>query len=113
MRLVIAYIRPEKLPEVKQALFKRDILKISVTNALGCGDEPTIYENYRGTSSEVDLHKKVRLEIAVNEPFVQRVVEGVVEGAQTGEVGDGKIFVVPLENCYRIRTGDQGDDAIG
>lgn len=113
MRLVIAYIRPEKLPEVKQALFKREVLKISVTNALGCGDEPTIYEQYRGQTSEVDLHKKVRLEVAVNEPFVQKVVDGIIEGAKTGDVGDGKIFVVPLENCYRIRTGEQGDEAIG
>lgn len=113
MRLIIAYIRPEKLPEVKQALFKRQILKISVTNALGCGDEPTIYERYRGRTSEVDLHKKVRLEIAVNEAFVQNVIDGIVEGAQTGEVGDGKIFVTPLEDCYRIRTGERGNDAIG
>ncbi|MEO1583580.1 MAG: P-II family nitrogen regulator [Planctomycetota bacterium] len=113
MRLVIAYIRPEKLPEVKQALFKRDVLKISVSNALGCGDEPTIYEQYRGRTSEVDLHKKVRIEAAVNESFVQNVVDGIVEGAQTGEVGDGKIFVIPLEDCYRIRTGEQGHDAIG
>ena len=89
MRLVIAYVRPERLPEVKQALFRRDVLKISITNALGCGDEPIIYEQYRGTSSEVDLHKKVRIEVAVNQAFVDNVVEGIVEGAQTGDVGDG------------------------
>lgn len=113
MRLIIAYIRPEKLPEVKQALFKRDVLKISVSNALGCGDEPTIYEQYRGTTSEVDLHKKVRIEVAVNQDYVQNVIDGIVEGAQTGDVGDGKIFVLPLEDCYRIRTGEKGHDAIG
>jgi len=113
MRLIIAYIRPERLNHVKQELFRAEVLKVSISTALGCGDEPSYYENYRGSGAEVDLHKRVRLEIAVNEPFVEKTVAAIVEGAKTGEVGDGKIFVVPLESCVRIRTGEKGDDAIG
>ena len=116
MRLVIAYIRPEKLNAVKQALFQAEILKMSISNALGCGDEPSYYENYRGAGAEVDLHKRVRLEIAVNEPFLEKTVKAIVAGAKTGDngdVGDGKIFIVPLQECIRIRTDEHGDVAIG
>ena len=113
MKLVIAYIRPRRLNAVKQALFNRDVLKISVSNALGCGDEPGYYENYRGAGAEVDLRKRIRLEIAVNEPYVDKVIEAICEGARTESVGDGKIFVIGLERCVRIRTGETGDEAIG
>ncbi|MEN0019745.1 MAG: P-II family nitrogen regulator [Planctomycetota bacterium] len=122
MRLVIAYIRPEKLTDVKNALAKAEVLKISVTNALGCGDEPATHEQYRGAGIEVDLQKRVRLEIAVNEQYVDKTVKAIIEGgaAKAGEPGadqssggDGKIFVLALEDCYRIRTGERGDDAIG
>ena len=113
MHLIIAYIRPEKLGDVKQALIERQILKISVTNALGCGDERSYHERYRGVDIEVDLTKRVRLEIAVNEAYVQKTVDAIVEGGKTGESGDGKIFVMALEDCVRISTGQRGDDAIG
>jgi len=113
VKLIIAYIRPERLNPVKQALFASEVLKISVSNALGCGEEPGYFENYRGAGAEVDLHKRIRIEAAVNEQFVPKTVNAIVEGAKTGAVGDGKIFIVPIEDCIRIRTGDRGDAAIG
>ncbi|HUX02198.1 MAG: P-II family nitrogen regulator [Phycisphaerae bacterium] len=113
MKLIIAYIQPEKLSDVKQALYEREVYKISVTNALGCGQQRGYTESYRGVDIEVNLLKKVRLEIAVNEAFVQPTVEAIVKGARTGQIGDGKIFVVALEQCIRIRTGETGGEAIG
>lgn len=113
MRLIIAYIQPEKLNEVKQALYKTDICKMSVTNALGCGQQMGYHESYRGVDVEVNLLKKVRLEIAVNADFVQPTIDAIIKGAKSGQIGDGKIFVIPLERCVRIRTGDEGQAAIG
>lgn len=113
MRLVIAYIQPERLNDVKQALYKSKIRKMSVTNALGCGEQMGYHETYRGVDIEVNLLKKVRIEIAVNESYVEATIDAIVEGARTGTIGDGKIFVVPLEECVRIRTGDRGREAIG
>jgi nitrogen regulatory protein P-II 2 len=113
MKLVIAYIQPEKLNSVKQSLYEREIYKISITNALGCGEEKGYHENYRGTDIEVSLLKKIRLEIAVNEDYVQKTVDGIIEGAKTGVIGDGKIFIHNLDECIRIRTGETGRQAIG
>ena len=113
MRLVIAYIQPEKLSDVKQALYAAEIFKMSVTNALGCGQQKGYHETYRGVDVEVNLLKKVRLEIGVNEDFVQPTIDAIVKGARTGAIGDGKIFVIPMERCIRIRTGEEGSDAIG
>ena len=113
MKLIIAYIQPEKLPAVKQSLFKSEIFKMSVTNALGCGQQMGYRESYRGAVTEVYLLKKIRLEIAVNEDFVKATIDAIVEGARTGEIGDGKIFVLDLGECIRIRTGEKGKDAIG
>jgi nitrogen regulatory protein P-II 1 len=113
LKLIIAYIQPEKLSDVKQALYAAEVYKISVTNALGCGQQKGYMETYRGVDIEVNLLKKVRLEIAVNEGFVQPTIDAVVTGARTGRIGDGKIFVLPLERCIRIRTGQEGNDAIG
>ena len=113
MKLIIAYIRPEKLNDVKRELYKREIYKMSVTNALGCGQQKGYTETYRGVISEVNLLKKVRLEIAVNEDFVEPTIEGIIEGAYTGNIGDGKIFVLDLLECVRIRTGERGNEAIG
>ena len=113
MKLVIAYIRPESLPAVKQALYERKIFKISVTNALGCGQQKGYHETYRGADIEVTLLKKVRLEIAVNNEYVAPTVEGIIDGAKSGNVGDGKIFIQNLEECIRIRTGEEGNLAIG
>ena len=113
MNLVIAYIQPEKLNDVKQALYKADIKKMSVTTALGCGQQMGYHESYRGVDIEVNLLKKIRIEIAVNEKFVEATVNAIIEGARTGEIGDGKIIVVPVSRCVRIRTGEEGNDAIG
>ena len=113
MKLIIAYIQPEKLNDVKQALYEREVYKISVTNALGCGQQRGYHESYRGVDIEVNLLKKVRLEIAVNEGFVQPTVKAICEGARTGKIGDGKIFILDLAECVRIRTGETGSTAIG
>jgi len=113
MRLIVAYIQPDKLNDVKQALYAKGVYKISVSNALGCGQQKGYHETYRGLDIEVNLHKKVRIEIAVNEDYVQPTIDAIIEGARTGNIGDGKIFVLPLERCVRIRTSEEGTDAIG
>lgn len=113
MRLITAYIQPEKLNDVKQELYKAEIHKMSVTNALGCGQQMGYHESYRGVDIEVNLLKKIRMEIAVNEEYVKATVDAIIAGARSGNIGDGKIFVTKLEECYRIRTGETGDQAIG
>jgi len=113
MKLIIAYIQPHKLEDVKKALYEAQVPKMSVTNALGCGEQQGYEESYRGIKFEVNLLKKVRLEIAVNEDFVQRTIDAIIEGARTGKIGDGKILVLDLHQCIRIRTGEDGKAAIG
>ena len=113
MKLIVAYIQPHKLNDVKQALYKAEVHKMSVTNALGCGAQHGYEESYRGIKFEVNLLKKVRVEIALNEEFVERAVDAIVTGARSGQIGDGKIFVSDLVECVRIRTGERGKDAIG
>ncbi|HNT35890.1 MAG TPA: P-II family nitrogen regulator [bacterium] len=113
MKLIVAYIQPEKLNDVKRSLYKADVYKMSVTNALGCGQQRGYHESYRGVDVEVNLLKKVRLDIAVNEAFVEPTIEAIVQGARTGEIGDGKIFILDLLECVRIRTGERGNEAIG
>jgi nitrogen regulatory protein P-II 1 len=113
MKLVIAYIQPHALNDVKQELYRAEVFKISVTNALGCGQQKGYTEHYRGVDMEVNLLKKVRLEIAVNDNFVQPTVDAIIRGARSGEIGDGKIFILPIEETIRIRTGETGSAAIG
>jgi nitrogen regulatory protein P-II 1 len=113
MKLIIAYIQPEKLTAVKQALYAREIYKISVTNAMGCGQQKGYTETYRGVDIEVNLLKKLRIEIAVNDAFVDATVSAILSGAQSGTIGDGKIFILPIEQCVRIRNKDSGERAIG
>jgi nitrogen regulatory protein P-II 1 len=113
MKLVIAYIQPEKLDDVKQSLFENGITKMSVTNSLGCGQQMGYLETYRGVRMEVNLLKKARLEIAVNDDFLEPTVDAIISGARTGEIGDGKIFVMDLVDVIRIRTGERGSEAIG
>ena len=113
MKLVTAYVQPERLNSVKQALYSADIHKMSVTSAMGCGQQKGFHENYRGVDVEVNLLNKTRIEIAVNEEFVDKTIEAVIAGARTGNIGDGKIFVTNIEQCIRIRTGEKGSDAIG
>ncbi len=112
MKLITAFIQPERLNAVKQELFKREIYKMSVTNALGAGNQRGFTETYRGIDMEVNLLKKVRLDIAINEDFLEPAIEAIVAGARSGEIGDGKIFVSELAECVRIRTGERGGDAI-
>lgn len=113
MKLIIAYIQPHALNDVKQELYNADVKKISVTNAMGCGQQGGYMEQYRGVEVEVNLLKKVRIEIAVNDNFVKPVLDAIIKGARSGEIGDGKIFVLPVEECIRIRTGETGNTAIG
>ncbi len=113
MKLIIAYIQPQKLSDVKQELYKAEVFKMSVTNALGCGQQKGYHESYRGVDIEVNLLKKIRLEIAVNEDFVKPTIDAIITGAKTGQIGDGKIFVLDLPDCIRIRTGETGNAAIG
>jgi len=113
MKLITAYIQPEKLNDVKQALYEADIFKMSVTTALGCGQQKGYHESYRGVDHEVNLLKKIRLEIAVNIKFVEPIINAIIKGARTKKIGDGKIFITNLEQCIRIRTGEEGHDAIG
>ena len=113
MKLVIALIQPHKLDDVKKALFDADVHKMTVTNALGCGQQKGYTETYRGVIHEVNLLKKVRLEIAVNEDYVEPTIKAIIKGARSGKIGDGKIFVLELGECIRIRTGDEGKKAIG
>ena len=94
-------------------MFSANVAKMSVTNALGCGQQMGYHESYRGVDIEVNLLKKVRIEIGVNDEFVKPTVDAIVAGARTGSIGDGKIFVTPMEECIRIRSGETGSDAIG
>lgn len=113
MKLIIAYVQPERMGEVKRALQRSGIHRMSVTNALGCGAQGGFQESYRGAEVEVNLLKKVRFEIAVNDAFVEPAIEAIIEGARTEHIGDGKIFIMPMEECVRIRTGERGGEAIG
>jgi len=113
MKLIIAYIQPERLNAVKQSLYDAGVCKMSITNALGCGQQRGYTESYRGVDVEVNLLKKIRMEVAVNEAFVKEAVDAIIAGARTGNIGDGKIFVSDLSDCIRIRTGETGHDAIG
>lgn len=113
MKLIIAMIQPHKLPDVKKALYDAEVFKMSVSNVLGCGQQKGYTETYRGVIHEMNLLKKVRLEIAVNQDFVEPTIKAIIKGAKTGKIGDGKIFVLDLPECVRIRTGERGGKAIG
>jgi len=113
MKLVTAYIQPERLNQVKQALYRNEIYKMTVNTVLGCGQQKGHHEQYRGVEFEVNLLNKLRIDIAVNDEFVQITVDAIIEGAKTGNIGDGKIFVTELLRCIRIRTEEEGEAAIG
>ena len=112
MKYVIAMIQPHRLTDVKQALFDNEIYSMTVSNALGCGNQMGYTETYRGVMQEVNLLKKVRLEIAVNDDFVEPTIEAIIKGSRSGSMGDGKIFVLDLPQCIRIRTLERGTKAI-
>ena len=113
MKLVIAIIKPDRLEAVKQELYKVDVNLLTVNEVLGHGRQMGITEVYRGVKEMGNLLRKIRLEIAVNEDFVEPTIKAIIKGAQTGETGDGKIFVLDLVECVRIRTEEKGNEAIG
>jgi nitrogen regulatory protein P-II 1 len=112
MKLITTIIRPEKLADVKAALFRAGVTGISLSRVQGHGGEHDTVEQYRGTTLVFEFVEKVRIDIAVSEPFVDATVEAILAGARTGEVGDGKIFVQPLERIIRIRTGEKDVQAL-
>ena len=113
MKLITAIIQPHRLEDVKKELYKEEVNLITVSPVLGHGKQKGIDEVYRGVKETGNLLRKIRLEIAVNEDFVDRTVKAIVKGARTGKIGDGKIFVLDLGRCVRIRTGEEGREAIG
>ena len=112
MKLVIGIVRPEKANDVLESLFRAEVRGVSMSRVQGHGGELERVETYRGTTVQMGLSEKVRFEIAVSDEFVQATVDALCEGGRTGEVGDGKIFVVPLEHAVRIRTGDTDMGAV-
>jgi nitrogen regulatory protein P-II 2 len=113
MKLIIAIIKPDRLEVVKQELYKAEVNLMTVNEVLGHGRQMGVTEVYRGAKEMGNLLRKIRLEIAVNEDFVEPTINAIVKGAQTGEVGDGKIFILDLAECIRIRTKERGGAAIG
>ncbi len=113
MKLIIAIIRPNTLEAVQEALSAKEVYLMTVSNVHGCGTQRGYTETFRGGQIPIRLLPKVKLEIAVNDNFVSPTVEAIKKAAFSGKIGDGKIFVLPLEECYRIRTGESGSAAIG
>jgi len=112
LKLVIGIVRPEKANDVLEALYRAEVRGVSISRVEGHGGELDRVETYRGTTVQVGLEDKVRFEIGVTDPFVEPTVKAIAEGARTGEVGDGKIFVVPVEKVVRIRSGETDDAAV-
>ena len=112
MKLIVAIIRPDLLNDVMESLYRAEVRGITVSRVLGHGGETDAVETYRGTTVKMELHEKVRLEIGVSNPFVEVTVRAILEAACTGEVGDGKIFVIPVESVYRIRTKEKDEAAV-
>jgi nitrogen regulatory protein PII len=112
VKLVIGIVRPEKANDVLEALYRADVRGFSLSRVQGHGGEFDRVETYRGTTVKVGLSEKVRFEIAVSDPFVQPTIDALCEGGRTGDVGDGKIFVVPVDRVVRIRTGETDDRAV-
>ena len=113
MKLIIAIIKPERLEAVKAELYKAEVNLITVSEVLGHGRQMGVTEVYRGVKEMGNLLRKIRLEIAVNDNFVESTIKAIIQGGKTGEIGDGKIFVLPLEETIRIRTEERGSSAIG
>jgi nitrogen regulatory protein P-II 1 len=113
MKLIVAIIQPFKLESVKEELYKAQVNLITVSEVLGHGRQMGVTEVYRGVKETGNLLKKVRIEIAVNEDFVQPTIDAIIRGANSNEVGAGKIFVLDLHECIRIRTSERGKEAIG
>ena len=112
MKLIVAIIRPEKLGEVLEALYRAEVRGLTLSTVQGHGGEMEQVETYRGMTVKMELHDKVRLEIGVSEAFVEKTVKAILASARTGAVGDGKVFVLPVERVYRIRTGEFNEEAV-
>jgi len=112
MKLITAIIRPERLSDVLEALFRVEVTGLSISRVQGHGGETETVQTYRGATVKMELVEKVRLEIGVSEPFVAITIDAILAAARTGEVGDGKIFVLPVERVVRIRTGETDVDAV-
>jgi len=112
MKLVVAIIRPERLAEVKRALFEVGVTGMTLSRASGHGGERDVVQRYRGDTVVLEFHEKVRLEMACSDDFVERTIQAICTAARTGDVGDGKIFVLPLDHTVRIRTGERDNDAL-
>jgi nitrogen regulatory protein P-II 1 len=112
VKLVIGIVRPEKANDVLEALYRAEVRGVSMSRVQGHGGELDRVETYRGTTVKMGLADKMRFEIAVSDDFVDTTIEALCEGARTGDVGDGKIFVVPLEHAVRIRTGESDQAAV-
>jgi nitrogen regulatory protein P-II 1 len=112
MKLITTIIRPDRLPEVKAALFRAGVTGITLSRVVGHGGERDVVQQYRAETVVLEFHEKVRIEIAVSEPFVEPTIQAVLSAARTGDVGDGKIFVQPLEQVIRIRTGERDNAAL-
>ena len=112
MKLVVAIVRPEMLNDVLEALFEADVRGLSISRVQGHGGETDRVETYRGTTVKMELAEKVRLEIGVSNHFVEPTVRAILSSARTGEVGDGKVFVLPVEKVWRIRTGEEDQAAV-
>ena len=113
MKLIVAIIKPDRLNDVKEELYKADVNLITVSEVLGHGRQMGVTEVYRGVKEMGNLLRKIRLEIAVNDNFAEPTINAIMKGANTGDIGDGKIFVIDLKECIRIRTGEKGSVAIG
>ncbi len=112
MKLVVAIIRPEKLNDVLEALYRAEVTGLTISRVRGHGGEVEDVETYRGMTVKVELHDKVRLEIGVSDNFVDPTVRAILFAGKTGDVGDGKIFILPVEKVYRIRTGEEDRSAV-
>jgi nitrogen regulatory protein P-II 1 len=112
MKLITTIVRPERLAEVKAALFRAGITGITLTRVSGHGGEHEVLEQYRGTTVVMEFHEKVKIEMVCSEPFVQPCIDAILSSARTGEVGDGKIFIQPIERVIRIRTGEMDNAAL-
>jgi nitrogen regulatory protein P-II 1 len=112
MKLVVAIVRPERLNEILEALYRADVRGLTISRVRGHGGETEAVETYRGMTVKVELHDKVRLEIGVSDNFVDPTVRAILSAGATGEVGDGKVFVLPVEKVYRIRTGEEDRSAV-
>lgn len=112
MKMVVAIVRPDRLNKVLESLYHSEVRGLSISRVQGHGGETERVETYRGTTVKMELSEKVRLEIGVSDHFVDPTVRAILESARTGDVGDGKVFVLPVEKVYRIRTGEQDQEAV-